>query len=126
VAYNPATAFRVSAPSTVVAGQPFAVTVTAIDAWGNTASTYAGTVHFASSDLDAELPDDYTFGAEDSGTHTFTATLHTSGFQFVSIRDTVNTSLAAALSLLVEDGSDALPSEWVGPWKHENSYFSRV
>jgi hypothetical protein len=105
VAYNPATAFRISAPSTVVAGQPLDLTVSAIDPWGNTASTYCGTIHFASTDFDAELPDDYTFAVGDSGTHTFTVTLHAIGSQIISIRDTVTPSLAAVLSLLVDDGS---------------------
>ena len=112
VAYNPATAFRVTAPSTVAAGQPFDVSVTAVDPWGNTATTYSGTIHFASTDLDAELPDDYTFGASDAGSHTFTPTLHASGFQIITIRDTTNASLTAALSLLVEDGSGTRQSQW--------------
>jgi hypothetical protein len=110
VAYNPATAFRISAPSTAVVGQPFDVTVVAVDPWGNTA-TYSGTIHFASTDFDAELPGDYTFGVADSGAHTFTVTLHSSGPQIIFIRDTVTRSLAAALTFLVDDGSDG-PSRW--------------
>ena len=48
------------------------VTVTAQDAYGNTATGYTGTVHFTSSDGQAVLPADYTFAAGDNGTHTFT------------------------------------------------------
>src|SRR5262249_8853017 len=55
-----ATGFRVDAPTTVSPGQPFQVTVTAVDRWGNTAFTYLGTVHVSSTDPDAQLPDDYT------------------------------------------------------------------
>jgi hypothetical protein len=112
VAYNPATAFRVSAPSTVAAGQPFDLAVTAIDPWGNTASTYSGTVHFSSTDLEAQLPDDYTFGTADGGAHTFEATLQTPGLQAILIQDTGNASLAAALAIFVDDGSAASPDWW--------------
>ena len=108
------TAFRVSAPGTVVAGQPFALTVTAIDPWGNTASTYSGTVHFSSIDLAAQLPDDYTFGTADGGTHTFDAALQTPGLQIILIQDTRTASLAIALSLVVEDSPAPWPSEGVG------------
>jgi hypothetical protein len=112
VAYNPATAFRVDAPAVVVPGQPFPLTVTAVDPWGNTASTYAGTVHFRSSDGNAQLPDDYTFGAADGGAHTFDAALQTPGLQTILIQDTNTASLAAALSLLVDDGSAPFADGW--------------
>jgi hypothetical protein len=107
VAVNPATALRVSAPFIVAPGQPFEITVTAVDQWGNTASTYAGTVHFSSTDLDAQLPDDYTFGAADGGAHTFDAALQTPGFQTIAVQDSANPALGIALNLLVEDGSMA-------------------
>jgi hypothetical protein len=112
VAYNPATAFRVSAPSAVVAGQPFALAVTAIDPWGNTASTYSGTVHFSSTDPDAQLPDDYTFGTADGGAHTSDAALQTAGPQAILVQDTSAASLAAALIVVVEDGPALQPSGW--------------
>jgi hypothetical protein len=83
VATNPAAAFRVAAPSVVAPGQPFQITVTAVDLWGNTASTYHGTVHFSSTDLDAQLPDNYTFATADGGAHTFDAALQTTGLQTI-------------------------------------------
>ncbi len=104
VAANRATAFRVSTPFAVVSGQPFALTVTAVDPWGNTASTYAGTVHFSSTDLDAQLPDDYTFDATDGGTHAFTVVLQSAGLQSVAIQDNDNAALAIALDLFVASG----------------------
>src|SRR5262249_52962215 len=53
------------------AGMGKTVTVTARDAYGNIATGYTGTVHFASSDTQAGLPADYTFTAADAGTHAF-------------------------------------------------------
>ena len=63
-----ATQLVVSAPSSVTAGSPFDVTVTALDAYGRTASGYTGTITFTSSDTGAEtvLPADYTFTSADA------------------------------------------------------------
>src|SRR5207247_389890 len=51
-----ATGFQVTAPGSTTAGVPFSSTLTAQDAFGNTATSYAGTVHFSSSDGQAVLP----------------------------------------------------------------------
>src|SRR5205085_2554467 len=51
-----ATRFAVSAPASATASSPFAFTVTAQDQFNNTATAYAGTVHFTSSDGAATLP----------------------------------------------------------------------
>src|SRR5262249_50817393 len=51
---------------------PTSVVVTALDQYGNVATGYSGTVHFASSDPQAVLPADCTFTAADAGHHTFT------------------------------------------------------
>jgi hypothetical protein len=84
--------------STVTAGQPTDVTVTAFDAYGNTATGYAGTVTFTSSDTSAQLPDPYTFTADDQGSHTFTGglTMFMTGDQTLTASD-----LANGLSLTV-------------------------
>ncbi len=71
-----ATHFGVSAPASAVTGNAFAFTVTALDSYGNIASAYAGTVHFASTDSAAALPPDSTLAA---GMGIFTATLNTAG-----------------------------------------------
>jgi streptogramin lyase len=81
-----------SAANPDVAGTPFDVTVTARDAYGNTATGYTGTVHFSSADpYGAGLPADYTFQAGDRGVHTFPAgaTLFTAGTWDVTATDTV-------------------------------------
>jgi hypothetical protein len=86
-----AVAFQVMAPASAVSGTPFDVTILAVDAFGNVDTHYAGTIHFSSSDSDpgVVLPSDYTFGAGDSGMHTFPAgvTLITSGDQTLTVTD---------------------------------------
>jgi hypothetical protein len=88
---GPATQYLVSAPRRTEAGTPFDVTVTALDPDGNIVNTYAGTVHFTSTDPQAQLPDDYTFTQDDSGVHTFAggATLFTAGRQFITTTDVI-------------------------------------
>jgi hypothetical protein len=97
------TSFSVSAPANAVAGQAFSVTVTAKSQTGATLSSYAGTVHFTSSDGQAVLPADYTFTTGDAGVHTFTSavTLKTSGSQSVTVADAVFSSVTGNASVSV-------------------------
>jgi hypothetical protein len=74
-------------PSPVVAGTPGSFAVTVLDPFGNTVTSYTGTVHFRSSDPQAGLPDDYTFTADDQGTHAFSATLFTAGSRSLIAQD---------------------------------------
>jgi hypothetical protein len=85
--------YRLTAPASVVAGTTAALTVTAVDAYGNRITTYAGTVHFSSSDHQAGLPADYTFTSADQGSHTFSVVLKTSGSRSVSVTDTLEGSV---------------------------------
>jgi ELWxxDGT repeat protein len=80
-------------PSPSTAGVAGNVTVTLKDVYGNIASGYTGTVHFASSDSKAALPANYTFTTADAGKHTFSATLKTSGTQSITVTDTTMGSL---------------------------------
>jgi hypothetical protein len=80
----------VVAPGSVTHGVPFSITVTATDAFGNTATSYAGTVHFASTDGAAVLPADSTLT---NGEGTFSVTLNTTGNKKVTVSDTVTNSL---------------------------------
>jgi DNA/RNA endonuclease G (NUC1)/fibronectin type 3 domain-containing protein len=88
VTVNPpvTTHFSVTAPANVGNGTPFNVTVTALDASNATVTTYTGTVHFTSSSA-GTLPPDYTFVGGDSGTHTFSVSLTTTGAQSVTATD---------------------------------------
>jgi hypothetical protein len=103
-----AVGLRVIAPDTVMPGEPFDITVIAIDAWGNTASTYHDTLHFSSNDLGAQLPEDYTFADTDGGAHTFVASLATPGQQTIAISDLNNGAIHFDLSVFVDGGMDLL------------------
>jgi uncharacterized delta-60 repeat protein len=89
-------------PSNATAGTPFTVTVIALDAYGNVATGYLGTVTFTCNDAAATLPIDYPFQPGDQGTQNFQVTLGTPGMTWtVMVTDTVNYSLTASLSVTV-------------------------
>ncbi len=90
-----AATLQVASGSSQTAGTAFSTTVTAKDAFGNTASGYLGTVHFTSSDPQALLPSNYSFLAADNGTHTFTnaVTLKTAGAENLIATDTITTTI---------------------------------
>jgi hypothetical protein len=101
IAVNPAAASKItiSAPTSVSVGVSFSLTVKFLDAYGNVATGYTGTVHFTSSDSTATLPTNYTFTAADQGTHTFTGVvLHKKGKQKITVTDTLNSSLTATVT----------------------------
>jgi probable HAF family extracellular repeat protein len=83
-------------PASVTAGVAGSFTVVARDAYGNTATGYAGTVHFSSSDPQAALPGDYTFTAADQGAHTFSATVKTAGNRWLGAADTTTATVAGS------------------------------
>ncbi|PYI81453.1 MAG: hypothetical protein DME26_19955, partial [Verrucomicrobia bacterium] len=67
--------------------------VTAMDAFGNVATGYLGTIQFTSSDLQAALPGAYTFTSTDAGIRTFSAALKTAGIHSITGKDTVSSSI---------------------------------
>jgi hypothetical protein len=87
--------------SPTIAGVSHNFTVTAQDAFGNTATSYTGTVTFTSSDGSAGLPANYTFVSGDAGVHTFSATLNTAGSQSITATDTANNSVNGKASVTV-------------------------
>src|SRR5262249_60594851 len=102
VTVTPAAAdhFLLSVPTGASAGVPFDLVVTVQDQYGNTVTGYAGTVHFTTDDPDpsAALPPDYTFTADDAGTHTFLGgvTLATDGSR-VTVTDTEVDTLTGSI-----------------------------
>ncbi|HEV3136310.1 MAG TPA: metallophosphoesterase, partial [Pirellulales bacterium] len=89
-------------PSPIQAGVAGNLTVTALDAFGNVATGYRGTIHFTSSDSKAVLPGNYIFTAADAGVHTFSATLKTLGSQSLIATDTVTGSITATQTTTVQ------------------------
>jgi hypothetical protein len=89
------------------AGSTHSVIVTALDAYGNVATGYHGTIHFATSDPAATVPADYTFTSTDAGVHTFPNTLHpgltlkTIGTQWVRATDTVTATITGVKTGIV-------------------------
>lgn len=74
--------------SFATAGQSFNATVRAVDAFGNNAADYAGTVTLTSTDAAATLPTPYAYGPTDVAQHTFTGiVLKTPGTQRVTATD---------------------------------------
>jgi parallel beta-helix repeat protein len=91
-------------PTSTTAGTPQSVTLTIFDASGNVATGYRGTVHFTSTDPLSAQPNDYTFTANDAGTHTFTVTFKTAGIDSLTVADTANANLSGQASLGVSQG----------------------
>ncbi len=98
VTVNPAAASTLALagyPSPTTAGAVHTLTVTAQDAFGNTATGYTGTVHFTSTDPQAALPADAKLT---NGTGTFSVTFKTAGSVTLTAADTVTASLKASQS----------------------------
>jgi len=101
VAAAAATSLSISAPASVSSGGAFKITVTALDAYGNVAAGYRGTIHFTSSDRKAKLPADYTFVSGDAGAHTFNVTLTATGTQSITATDTTTGSIKGSANINV-------------------------
>ena len=93
-----ATQLAVSASiANVTAGLTVNVSVRALDASGALVTTYAGTVHFTSSDAQATLPADSQLPG---GTGNFSVMLRTIGSQTITATDTVTASLKGTTSAI--------------------------
>src|SRR5205807_432197 len=83
----------VPATTAPTAGTGFSFTVTVQDAFGNTATGYAGTLHFSSSDPSATLPANSTLS---NGQRSFSATLIKAGSQSLTASDAATGFTASA------------------------------
>jgi hypothetical protein len=109
---GPAIGLVMSLPAATTAGAVASLTVRALDAWGNAAAGYRGTIHFMSSDAQAVLPADYTFTAADRGGQAFIVTLKTAGSRSITAIDlaqpaltvTGSTTVTAAPYLVIDLG----------------------
>ena len=87
-----ATHLTVVAPSGVQAGEPFVLSVTALDTFNNIATGYTGSIRFTSSDNQAVLQPNKTLTA---GAGRFAAILTTAGVQTIDATGIGGTGLAA-------------------------------
>lgn len=85
-----ASKITITAPANITAGTAFYAQVTAIDAYGNIAKGYTGTVRFTSTDPSAVLPANTTLP---NGTRQVTIKLKTIGSQTFTTTDTGNASI---------------------------------
>jgi hypothetical protein len=99
-----ATSLDLTGLSNAQAGTGQSVTVTALDAYGNTASGYGGTVWFTSTDSQASLPGALTFSAANAGVRTATVMLKTAGARQVVVTDTATASLTDRQTVVVSPG----------------------
>ena len=95
-----ASRFAFNAVGPVLAGQQQSFDVVALDAFGNNASaSYAGTLNFKSSDVQAVLPASYTFAP--GGPNRIAATFKTAGADTLTATDSVSTAITGTLSFVV-------------------------
>jgi hypothetical protein len=129
VVVTPAAAASLSlgAPAAVVSGQPFVVTVTARDPYGNIATgaggpdtSYTGTVYFLSTDPTAQFQDPagnpittYTFTTDDQGQASFFVVLDTPGVQALGVADPGN-RFSDIVFLTVTDSGPHGPNGYSG------------
>jgi hypothetical protein len=85
-------------PSPTRVGEFHDFTVRALDPYGNVATGYTGTVTFSSDDDSANLPDNYTFTADDAGVHTFSAAFNQVGTFSLTATDKADPSITGTQS----------------------------
>jgi sugar lactone lactonase YvrE len=95
-------------PTYLPAGADGSFTVTAIDPAGDVAAAFTGTVHFSSTDANAQLPPDYTFTADDRGVHTFSATLVSGGTFSLTATDAAHGLAGSETNIQVHVGPTSL------------------
>ncbi len=102
VSAGAATHFGITAaPSVIQAGTPFGIVVSALDAFGNIATSYLGTVHFSSSDPQASFQGDSTLT---NGIGVFGVLLKTAGSQTLTATDTVTSGISGMSNLIQVNG----------------------
>ncbi len=86
--------FVINLPSKITAGTPFSLRVSVVDAYGNRAKNYFGTIQFGNTAGSLGLPSNYTFTGDDNGDHTFIVTLNTTGTQTLTVSDLADATLS--------------------------------
>jgi hypothetical protein len=104
VTSSSATNLVISAPTTNTAGSPTAITVTALDAFGNIVTGYADTVSLTNNVVSGitGLPQTYTFiPLKDQGSHTFDVTISTAENYAISASDPALGSTGPSIQLQI-------------------------
>ncbi len=104
VVHGPAVALTLAGISaTTVAGTLLPVTVTAVDTHANLVTDFNGTVHFSSTDPNANLPLDGAFAPSDGGVRSFSVALTTAGSRSVSVSQVGGTVAGATATVTVSN-----------------------
>ncbi len=101
---TPAASLVINAAGTNTAGSVDAVTLTALDAFGNVATSYTGTVSFSAQNGRTSivgLPASYRFTPADHGSHVFAVTFKSTGSQTIIAADTRDLSLISQTQVQV-------------------------
>ena len=88
----------------ITVGTAFSITVSALDNSGAVVTTYSGTVHFASSDAQAVLPNDSPLT---NGTKVFQVTFNSPGSQSITVSDSTGALTAGTSSPVTVSGTTA-------------------
>lgn len=96
-----AVGFQVNVPASTTSGSALPMTITAVDASGNPATGFLGTVFVTTNDPAVTSTFAYTFTAADAGTHTFTGSIHlvTVGDQTVTVASPLMTSSTSTVTV---------------------------
>jgi hypothetical protein len=102
-----ASSFAVAAPPHVTQNKAFALSVMAMDAFGNVAKGYRGTVSFSDPSDQAAMPGNYTFTNTDQGHHRFSITLTVTGTQTITVTDTSDSGIKGSVTITVNKSGRA-------------------
>lgn len=86
---------------TPTAGDAFTVALTVLGTDGNVATGFRGTVHIASTDTSAVLPQDIAFTAAEAGTQTVSVTLKTAGGSTLTATDVTGRANASGSASVI-------------------------
>ena len=107
------------APASAVAGATVGLADELSDAFGNVATSYAGTVRLTATDVRAALPPDVTYvPLVDDGRHVFSTSLFTAGGQTVTATDLADGNLQCTAAITI---TPAAPILVVGIPGHANA-----
>ncbi|MCA1685642.1 MAG: VCBS repeat-containing protein [Planctomycetia bacterium] len=97
-----AVGFKVTAPATATSGSALPMTVTAVDAAGNPATGFLGTVFITTNDPAVTSTFAYTFTSADAGTHSFTGSVNlvTPGVQTLTVASPLVTPATTTVNVM--------------------------